>query len=844
MTEKLSQSKPGKSFRPNLNEALEFSLAFSPLEVEREFWRAWRPLRGCIDKLLLRSADSRVRANSGLGCRTRGQAVRAPNRQRVDALAMRGSHWLIWLFLFWFGTGALQAEFLIQRQFKNLNLTIPDNDASGVANVQTITGSPGGSVILEVKVGLKLSGSGARNGDLYVALDHQSGFAILLNRVGRREEDPFGYEDPGLDVTLEDGAPQGDIHVYRSTLFGNHDTPLGQFLASSWSGNWAPDGRNIDPDEVIESSPRQAGLGSFKGLPVDGRWRLFLADLAQGGISQLNDWSLEIRATTNLNALTLEYENATIRSDGDGRTFTIPILVKGALTIAGGANTALSGTISGPGHLIKNGAGGMVLSGANTFSGGIQLAEGALVLGDNRSAGLGRITLQGGAVRAGGGPLVLDNAVTLAGNLRFDGSEWLEFAGLATLQGQNRLTVENDTRFSGDLNESAPGAGFIKSGHGTLTLSGVNTFSGGIALEEGALLLGNDRALGTGTLTLKGGTLFSPEPREIFNAVQISGAVGISGGVTFTGDVTLDQWVRLDINGGARISGTLQESSPGAGLVKMGAGTLFLEGANTISGGVTLEEGILMVNNLSGSGTGTGSVNAGGSAVLGGTGLIAGPVTLGTGGWIAPGASPGTFTTGDQTWEAGAGFIWEINDADGAEGADPGWDLLAINGSLRLNGSVSNPFVMRLISLSSGNSPGAANHFNYSRDYAWRIARTTGGISGFAPGAIHIDASQFAPDVGGGAFQLEVRGNDLFLVYAAAQAPRVTRVERIGTQVRISILGRPLQNYRIEASHSLAPADWVGMGAVVADGTGSAAFLAPIEPDQPQRFYRILEVIP
>ena len=80
-------------------------------------------------------------------------------------------------------------------------------------------------------------------------------------------------------------------------------------------------------------------------------------------------------------------------------------------------------------------------------------------------------------------------------------------------------------------------------------------------------------------------------------------------------------------------SGTIQDSGS---LAKVGTGTLTLSGSNSYTGGTTVTQGTLVLNNPTGSGTGTGSVqvNAG---TLGGSGISAGPVTVGTG------SGPGAF---------------------------------------------------------------------------------------------------------------------------------------------------------------------------------------------------------
>src|SRR5205823_5321151 len=76
-------------------------------------------------------------------------------------------------------------------------------------------------------------------------------------------------------------------------------------------------------------------------------------------------------------------------------------------------------------------------------------------------------------------------------------------------------------------------------------------------------------------------------------------------------------------------SGLIQDGTGLGAIAKIGTGTLTLSAANTYTGGTTISSGILLVSNISGSGTGTGavSVNAG---TLGGSGIIAGAVTVGT----------------------------------------------------------------------------------------------------------------------------------------------------------------------------------------------------------------------
>src|SRR6266850_2078387 len=70
---------------------------------------------------------------------------------------------------------------------------IPDGNLAGWSDTRTIGGLSG--TIADVNVSLTLSGG--NNGDLYAYLVHSSGFAVLLNRVGRDGSDPFGYSGSG-----------------------------------------------------------------------------------------------------------------------------------------------------------------------------------------------------------------------------------------------------------------------------------------------------------------------------------------------------------------------------------------------------------------------------------------------------------------------------------------------------------------------------------------------------------------------------------------------------------------------------------------------------------------------
>jgi autotransporter-associated beta strand protein len=118
-------------------------------------------------------------------------------------------------------------------------------------------------------------------------------------------------------------------------------------------------------------------------------------------------------------------------------------------------------------------------------------------------------------------------------------------------------------------------------------------------------------------------------------------------------------------------------------LVKVGSGGLNLSGANTYTGGTAVNGGFLLVNNTTGSGTGSGAVTVNSTGTLGGSGTIGGAVTLNSGGIIAPGAgTPGvagtTLRATSLMWNAGGTLTLQL----GAAG-----DELVLTGALTKGGT-------------------------------------------------------------------------------------------------------------------------------------------------------------
>ncbi len=169
---------------------------------------------------------------------------------------------------------------------------IPDGRLSGWSDVRTVSDVVGSISSLSVTLNL----SGGCNGDLYAYLAHDTGYTVLLNRVGRGTGNALGYEDSGMNVTLTAGG--SDIHNYQS---GAYTLTAGQL-----TGIWAPDGRAISPLAPVgtfDTAGRTTFLSSFTGLNPNGSWTLFVADVSGGEQTTLTSWGLNIASVPELASL-------------------------------------------------------------------------------------------------------------------------------------------------------------------------------------------------------------------------------------------------------------------------------------------------------------------------------------------------------------------------------------------------------------------------------------------------------------------------------------------------------------------------------------------------------------
>ncbi|MDM0015762.1 autotransporter outer membrane beta-barrel domain-containing protein [Variovorax sp. J22P168] len=332
------------------------------------------------------------------------------------------------------------------------------------------------------------------------------------------------------------------------------------------------------------------------------------ANTYSGGTA-INGGAVQVRGDNNLGLSSggLSLNSGTlITSATFGSARNVDLGVDGG-TFTPEVNTTLSltGPISGPGLLTKLGAGTLVLTGANSYTGGNLVGNGVLAVASDANLGA-----PGGALDFAGGTLRFDADLSLATT-----------RAVALNAGGGRIDTNGH---NATIAQSIGGrGGLAKLGNGTLVLAGNNYYEGGTVISAGTLQLGNGGTMGSilGDVFNNGALVFSHSDALTYEGV-ISGSgtvtqsgtntLKLTGDSTFTGTTTIssgtlqlgDGGSSGSVGGNITNNGTLSFNrsnvyffggaiSGGGGVSQVGTGTTVLSGANTYAGATTVTAGTL-----------------------------------------------------------------------------------------------------------------------------------------------------------------------------------------------------------------------------------------------------------
>jgi len=247
-----------------------------------------------------------------------------------------------------------------------------------------------------------------------------------------------------------------------------------------------------------------------------------------------------------------------------------------------------------------------------------------------------------------------------------------------------------------------------------------------------------------------------------------------------------------------------------------GTNNLVLSGANTYEG-VTFVTGPLVVNNLTGSATGTNSVTVTSGGTLSGNGRIAGPVSVGFGATLSPGSSVGRLAISNDLSLAGATTIMELDRSAGTNDSVVGISTVTYGGTLvvtNLAGALGAGDSFKLFSASS-----------YAGTFDSIVLPTLTGSLTWNTNSLGVNGT------------LSINGG----------GATIGSVSVVGSNLAMSGSGGPaFTNYVLVASTnvSLPVTSWTALVTNQFDGSGNFSLTTPIDPAIPYRFYRLQYLSP
>ncbi len=376
----------------------------------------------------------------------------------------------------------------------------------------------------------------------------------------------------------------------------------------------------------------QGGIATpTKALILDGQGVGSLGALRS--VSGNNTWNGDITVGTQA--------VSRIGSDADLLTLSGNIIATGnsssQVVLQGNGNIAVPGIISGAAILNSSntGAGTRIVSGNNTFTGGVSVNGGTLRITNSGALGVGNKTV----------------TATASNNkmLELDGS-------------------------GGDINLPSNMLFSVSGINGVLTnVAGNNTVAGAFSLTSGN---GNTKILSNGgSLLLSGNVTTAPAA----GGARTYDLDGTSTGANTVSGVISNGSFTMSVNKGGNGTWTLAGANTYTGTTTVTAGTLIISSAGNItSSASTVSGGTLRVDGLAG------AVTVDNTGTLGGNGTV-GALIVNAGGTLAPGNSPGILTASSVSLNGTTNM--ELAGNGGVAGTD--FDRVTSTGSLTYGGALN-----------------------------------------------------------------------------------------------------------------------------------------------------------
>jgi fibronectin-binding autotransporter adhesin len=269
-----------------------------------------------------------------------------------------------------------------------------------------------------------------------------------------------------------------------------------------------------------------------------------------------------------------------------------------------GNTIALSGVLSGPGGLIVSGGGILELSGAETYLGDTTVASGSILQLDSTGSspgvfrvangGLFNLNFSGNYVISG----LYTNGVAVASGTYNSGNLPAYLTGSGSLQIVGNISTGLWTGLGADNNWGTAG---------NWDSDAVPIFPHALTFAGGTRLINNNNLTG---ITLTGLTFGSNAGAFVLggNSINLGGSIGFSANpaapVTETVNLpmswTASETIDTPTNGNVTLGGDVT-SSTDTSLIKLDAGTLALDGTNSIlswdlNGGTTVIAGMTTLN--------------------------------------------------------------------------------------------------------------------------------------------------------------------------------------------------------------------------------------------------------